>query len=174
MPDLRALALVVLAAATFACKGSEPAAKTDAKKADAGKKADEDKAAAEPAKEEEGAKPAEEVDSVDSADPPVDEAGAETEAEDEDPADAAPLPDTFDELGVEVCDQYVADYVACIDEKVPEDQRDAQRRIVFKNIEAWKQMQASGGPSAQQGLQIGCRSAREQAKRDTQVWACTW
>lgn len=101
------------------------------------------------------------------------EAGAETGAETEDaPEPLEPLPERFEEVGVEACDVYVRDYVACI-EKAPEAEREAQRRAVFENVTAWKQM-AAGGPSAQKGLETACRIAREQAKRATEAWACEW
>jgi hypothetical protein len=96
--------------------------------------------------------------------------GTETGEEEE---EQAPLPASFDEVGVELCDAYVKDFVGCIDSKVPEAEREALRRQVFVNIAAWKQT-AAGGESAKQGLQTGCRIAREQAKRATQDWACDW
>ena len=156
----------------LACNGGEPAAK-----AGAGAKAD---AKAQPDAKPDNAKaePASDTAATDAAAASAasaeagDDGGTDTGTETGE-SDAAPLPESFEQIGVEACDQYVADYVACIDAKAPEDQREAQRREVFKNLEAWKQTKASG-PSAAAGLQIGCRSAREQAKRETQAWGCEW
>ena len=86
---------------------------------------------------------------------------------------APPLPEAFDQLGVAICDQYVSDYVACIGDKVPEAEREAQRRIVFDNLRSWQQIK-KGSDAAAQSLQTGCKIAREQAKRATQQWGCTW
>jgi hypothetical protein len=83
------------------------------------------------------------------------------------------VPEEFESVGVESCDKYVASYVACINEKVPEAEREAQRRIVFDNVSAWKQT-AAGGGAAEKGLQTACKIATEQAKRATQDWDCVW
>ena len=161
------LALSLLSVFLFACQGSDPASADAKGAAPASAKADADGGAvADPQPEPATGDEAVEGGKV--------EPGTETgEGEEGEEGDAAPLPAEFEKLEVDVCDAYVADYVACIDSKVPEAEREAQRRIVFQNIEAWKQMKASG-PSAAQGLQIGCRSAREQAKRETQAWSCEW
>ena len=157
------LALSLLSAFVFACQGSDPAPAEAKGAAPAPAKADADKAAVAEAK----------PDQATAEGGGGGEAGPGTETGAGEEGDAAPMPDEFETLEVDVCDAYVADYVACIASKVPEAEREAQRRIVFENIEAWKQMKASG-PSAAQGLQIGCRSAREQAKRETQAWSCEW
>jgi hypothetical protein len=100
-------------------------------------------------------------------------AEAEAEADDEEAAEQPPVPEQFEAVGVDSCDKYVASYVACIDEKVPEAEREAQRRIVFDNVSAWKQT-AAGGGAAEKGLQTACKIATEQAKRATQDWDCAW
>ncbi len=104
--------------------------------------------------------------------PPATEGGEETETG-ESVEPPLPLPEEFEKVGVEVCDEYVGKYVACIGDKVPEAEREAQRRVVFDNITAWKQT-ASGGPAAEKGLQTACKIATEQAKRATQDWGCEW
>src|SRR5690606_2023261 len=58
-------------------------------------------------------------------DKPTDSEVAPTPAaagdEDTETGDAIePVPEEFESVGVESCDQYVASYVACINEKVPE------------------------------------------------------
>lgn len=161
--------LVLVFACSVACKGedagdgakAEPKAEAkiaDTAKAEAGAGAGADDGQADAAEGSDDANTAAEGDSA-----------TETETGEE----LAPAPASFDEVGVEVCDQYVADYVACIDAKVPEAERDAQRRSVNENVQAWKQM-ASSGPSADKGLQTACRIAREQAKRVTADWGCEW
>jgi hypothetical protein len=99
-------------------------------------------------------------------------AGTDTDTGDE-VEPAVPLPESFEQVGVEVCDQYVADYSKCIAEKVPEADREAARRVVFENVGAWKQT-ASAGAAGQKSLQTACRIAREQAKRATATLDCAW
>lgn len=101
------------------------------------------------------------------------ETGGDEETETGEVVEQPPLPDEFEQVGVKACDDYVTHYVACIGEKVPEAEREAQRRIVFDNITAWKQT-AAGGGAAEKGLQTACKIATEQAKRATQEWGCSW
>lgn len=144
---------------SLGCQGAEStASEKKAEGAPAAQPAEPDKATVEPAKAEDK--------SEDKIEPAETETGEDAEP-------AAPLPDTFEKVGVDVCDQYVTDYGKCIDAKVPEAERDAARRIVFENITAWKQT-AAGGPSGQKSLQTACRIAREQAKRATASFGCEW
>ncbi len=99
---------------------------------------------------------------------------SEDETEDEETGEpAAPIPDHFDDLGVAVCDQYVKDYLACIDAKIPEAERETHRRTLADNHASWAQTM-KGGESAATALSIGCRAAREQAKSATTNLGCTW
>jgi hypothetical protein len=99
---------------------------------------------------------------------------SEDETEDEETGDpAAPIPDHFDEIGVAVCDQYVKDYLACIDASVPEAERATHRRTLADNHASWAQTM-KGGESAATALAIGCRAAREQAKSATTKLGCAW
>lgn len=99
---------------------------------------------------------------------------SESEDEDEETGEpAAPIPDHFDDLGVAVCDQYVKDYLACIDANIPEAERETHRRTLADNHASWVQTM-KGGESAATALSIGCRAAREQAKSATTKLGCTW
>lgn len=164
MSTPRALALALLIVSLPACKGADPGEKAESAVA----------AAPAPTPDAEQPEVAADPGSVE-AEGSEGETGIETgnEDEDEDEGEQAPLPASFEQVGVELCDAYVKDYVACIHTKVPEAEREALRRQVFGNVQAWKQT-AAGGASAQQGLQTGCRIAREQAKRETQDWGCVW
>jgi hypothetical protein len=104
---------------------------------------------------------------------PAETGEAEETETGEEVAEQAPLPEEFEKVGVASCDEYVVAYVACIAEKVPEAEREAQRRLVFDNVTAWKQT-AAGGGAAEKGLQTACKIATEQAKRATRDWGCTW
>ncbi len=159
MSSRHLLASALLFTALFACQGAESG--------EASKGKAESAPAAAPAPVElpvEPGKPAE----AEAGEP----AAAETETgEEAEPAE--PLPAVFEQVGVEVCDQYVTDYGKCIDAKMPETERDAARRIVFENVSAWKQT-AAVGPAGQKSLQTACRIAREQAKRATETLGCEW
>jgi hypothetical protein len=156
------LAPVLLFTALFACQGAEPgeASKGKAESAPAAAPTPVEPLPVEPgAAQTGGAK----------TDEPV---AAETETGEE-AEPAVPLPAVFEQVGVDVCDQYVTDYGKCIDAKVPEAEREAARRTVFENVSAWKQT-AAAGPAGQKSLQTACRIAREQAKRATESLGCEW
>lgn len=164
MPRIRSFVVASLALSSCltlsGCTNKD--AGTDAK---AEKQADDAPAPA-PAQPEQPAPP-----STTEVEPAASAGEAESETGAEEPA--PPLPATFDKVGVAVCDDYVAAHVACIDAKMPEAEREAARRVVFENVEVWKQT-ASGGASAQKGLETACRIALEQAKRATQELGCDW
>jgi hypothetical protein len=149
------LASALLFTALFACQGAE-SGETSTGKVDVASKAAPDPVEPPPVTPE----------------PASPEASTETETGDE-PEPAVPLPATFEQVGVDVCDQYVADYSKCIDANVPEAEREAARRIVFENVTVWKQT-ASAGAAGQKSLQTACRIAREQAKRATETLKCEW
>lgn len=159
MSSRHLLASALLFTALFACQGAESgeAAKGKVESAPAPAPAPVEPLPVEPGKTAE-------------AEP----AGAEAEAEAGEEAEPVePLPAVFEQVGVEVCDQYVTDYGKCIDAKVPETEREAARRVVFENVSAWKQT-AAAGPAGQKSLQTACRIAREQAKRATETLGCEW
>lgn len=162
MSSRHVLASALLFTALFACKGADSGA-TSKNEAEAAPAAP--VAAPEPTPDDSGV---ESSNAAEAGQP----AAAETETgEEAEPAE--PLPAVFEQVGVDVCDQYVTDYGKCIDAKVPEAERDAARRIVFENVSAWKQT-AAAGAAGQKSLQTACRIAREQAKRATQALGCEW
>jgi hypothetical protein len=136
-----------------------------------------EKRAADPAKTEvaeaDGGAAKAETSTTTTAGEPANATETETETDEEETGEPAPLPDHFDEIGVAVCDQYVKDFQKCIDEKVPEAERDTHRRTLADNHASWLQTK-KGGDSAAKGLQIGCRGARELAKAATTSFGCEW
>lgn len=110
---------------------------------------------------------------VTTAAPTAGETGGDDDTDTGEVVEQPPLPDEFEKVGVTSCDEYVASYVACINDKVPEAEREAQRRLVFDNVSSWKQT-AAGGGAAEKGLQTACKIATEQAKRATSAWGCAW
>jgi hypothetical protein len=131
-------------------KAADDKKAADAKaKADA-KPADDAKAKAEPAKTDAPAK----ADGEAKADAPAEGGGG-----------------GGDKIGVEVCDDYIAKYSKCIEEKVPEAARQQMRDAVQQSIKVWKQ--AADGP-AKDGLPTACNAALDAAKQATSTMGCTW
>lgn len=164
MSPRHVLASALLFTTLLACKGAESG------EASTGKAAPAAPPAAEPKADPAPAGPGVETGKAPELGVGEPASGTET-GEEAEPAE--PLPAVFEQVGVDVCDQYVTDYGKCIDAKVPEAERDAARRIVFENVSAWKQT-AAAGPAGQKSLQTACRIAREQAKRATEALGCEW
>jgi hypothetical protein len=161
------LASALLFTALFACKGAE-SGETSTGKAESAPAApvESDKSGVEPEPGVESGK----APAAETGEP----AGTQTETETGEPDEPLePLPAKFEQVGVDVCDQYVTDYSKCIEAKVPEAEREVARRSVFENVSVWKQT-AAAGPAGQKSLQTACRIAREQAKRATESIGCEW
>ena len=75
-------------------------------------------------------------------------------------------------IGVELCDAYIASYVACIDEKMAEGDRDAARKALGEQVSAWKQTVDNGGATA--AVEIGCKTATAKAKGATKDLGCAF
>jgi hypothetical protein len=163
MSPRRVLVSALLFTTLLACKGAEPGETSTGKAAPAASPSTEPKV-------EPPVEPGVETSKAPEAGEPATETETETG---EEPEPVEPLPAVFEQVGVDVCDQYITDYGKCIDGKVPEAEREAARRIVFENVSAWKQT-AAAGPAGQKSLQTACRIAREQAKRATETLGCEW
>lgn len=115
---------------------------------------------------ETGAAPAGETGMVD---PPADGGGTDG-AEPHDPQVVEVTKDTT--IGVELCDAYIASYVACIDEKMPEADREKARKALGEQVAAWKQTVDNGGATA--AVEIGCKTATAKAKGATKDLGCAF
>jgi hypothetical protein len=74
-------------------------------------------------------------------------------------------------IGIRVCDDYIADYTRCIDEKVPEAAREQMFAAMEQTRKAW--MEAASGP-AKDRLPTACRAAADAAKQATLEMGCVF
>ena len=87
------------------------------------------------------------------------------------PAATAPAAATSD-FGVPECDSYIRKYLACVDSKVPADQRAMVRQSIEATQAQWKQ--AASTPQARQSMAATCLQAEAGAKQAMASYGCTW
>ena len=100
---------------------------------------------------------AERVDSLETRTKTLEEAGSATpEVVEETVVEEA-------EIGVKECDDYIAMYRKCIDDKMPESVRETSKKALEMSVDAWKQ--AAGTAAGRAGLAEACKAAREAVER---------
>jgi hypothetical protein len=87
------------------------------------------------------------------------------------PAAGAATAGTSD-FGVPECDSYIRKYLACVDTKVPADQRAMVRQSIEATQAQWKQ--AASTPQARQSMAATCVQAEAAAKQAMASYGCTW
>ncbi len=75
-----------------------------------------------------------------------------------------------DSIGVPECDDYLAKYMACVSDKVPEAARAQFEQSLSTTREQWKQ--AAATPEGKANLVQACTTAREQAKSALGAFGC--
>jgi hypothetical protein len=88
------------------------------------------------------------------------------------PAPAAEEGEMEAALGVPECDDFIAAYTACLEEKVPEEARTALMESLEKSKEAWKEAAATEEGKA--GLAAACTEAATAAKEAVKSYECEW
>jgi hypothetical protein len=139
-----------------ACDDKKEDKKADDKKGDAKKdekKADDKKADAKTDEVKEDVK----------EDAKADEGGADAAAEGGDAGDAA----AGDKIGVPECDEYIDNYMKCIDEKLPDAVKETSKKALETSREAWKK--AAATPAGKEGLAQACKTAADAVKA-----SCGW
>lgn len=107
---------------------------------------------------------------------------AEAKADTKAPAEDAPKPEGDEgaesaeggddlSVGVAICDEYIAKYSKCIEEKAPEENREGMRNMLTKTAERFRKQ--SEGPE-KDSLEQGCKASLEAAKKTTKAWGCTY
>lgn len=86
------------------------------------------------------------------------------------PADGAEAA-AAEAIGVAVCDEYIAKYGACIEERAPEDKREVLRGSLAKTVERYKTQ--SQGPE-KDSLEQTCTAALNAVKQTSKGWGCTY
>lgn len=62
-------------------------------------------------------------------------------------------------IGVPECDDYIAKYNHCIDDKLPEAARKASREALELSVDAWRR--AAKTPAGREGLAVACKAAAD-------------
>jgi hypothetical protein len=76
------------------------------------------------------------------------------------------------EFGVPECDTYMRKYLACVDSKVPADQRAMVRQSLEATKAQWKQ--AASTPEQRRAMAATCVQAEAGAKQAMASYGCTW
>lgn len=88
-------------------------------------------------------------------------------------AKAAPAATVADgEFGVKECDDYIRNYLACVDSKVPEAARAMVRQSLDQAKVQWKQ--AAATPQGKASLASGCKAANDAARQSMAAYGCQW
>lgn len=85
------------------------------------------------------------------------------------PTEPAPTAAVADSIGVAECDDFLARYAACVDDKVPEASRAALQQSLDATRAGWKQAVAAGGKDT---LAQACTTMREQSRASMQAYGC--
>lgn len=98
-------------------------------------------------------------------------AGAESKpAAREAAATSAAAAPAGDSVGVAECDQYLAAYESCLNDKVPAAARDMMKSSFETTRASWRQ--AAATPEGRAGLATACKSARDAARRSMSSYGC--
>jgi hypothetical protein len=90
------------------------------------------------------------------------------------PATTAPAATTAasSEFGVPECDEYMNKWMACVDSKVPAEQRAIYKSSIEQSKTSWKQ--AASTPQGKQGLAMACTQSLAATKQALAAYNCTW
>lgn len=77
-----------------------------------------------------------------------------------------------EKLGIWECDNYSAQYLACINERVPRNQDTALAKALDLKVKQWKEKAASEAGRAQ--VVQECQAALPRSKKAMQPYKCTW
>lgn len=77
-----------------------------------------------------------------------------------------------DSVGVAECDQYLAAYEACLNDKVPEAARATLKASFEQTRDSWRQ--AAATPEGRAGLAAACKSARDAARQAMTSYGCNF
>lgn len=103
--------------------------------------------------------------------PPQTPPPSETKAEPT-PPPSPPQVTLETKVGVAACDDFVARYRACIDEKVPEREKRSHTAALLAQLTTWSQ--AQGDSKLAPALADECASAAAAARASTRVLGCVW
>ncbi|MEP6485065.1 MAG: hypothetical protein ABJB01_11500 [Rudaea sp.] len=76
-----------------------------------------------------------------------------------------------DRVGIKECDDYIDQYQACVNDKVPQQSRDALTTSLNQMRSSWKA--AASSPAAKDSLAQACVQAKQTAKATLSAYGCT-
>lgn len=76
------------------------------------------------------------------------------------------------DFGVKECDDYIRNYLACVDSKVPEAARAMVRQSLDQAKAQWKA--AAATPQGKASLATGCKAASDAARQSMAAYGCQW
>jgi hypothetical protein len=89
------------------------------------------------------------------------------------PASTAPATTAAaDKIGVPECDEYLANYDACVSGKVPEVARAQYKTALDQTRASWKKL--AENPQTKASLAAACKTASEQARTAMKSYNCTF
>jgi hypothetical protein len=77
-----------------------------------------------------------------------------------------------DKIGVPECDEFIANYDACISSKVPEVARAQYKTTIEQWRTSWKKL--AENPQTKPSLAAACKQSAEQARASMKTYNCTF
>jgi uncharacterized protein YceK len=88
------------------------------------------------------------------------------------PASTTATTASADKIGVPECDEFIANYDACITGKVPEVARAQYKTAIEQWRTSWKKL--AENPQTKSTLAAACKQSAEQARTSMKIYNCTF
>ena len=88
------------------------------------------------------------------------------------PASTTATTASADKIGVPECDEFIANYDACISSKVPEVARAQYKTAIEQWRTSWKKL--AENPQTKSTLAAACKQSAEQARTSMKMYNCTF
>ena len=88
------------------------------------------------------------------------------------PASTTATTASADKIGVPECDEFIANYDACISSKVPEVARAQYKTAIEQWRTSWKKL--AENPQTKSTLAAACKQSAEQARASMKTYNCTF
>jgi hypothetical protein len=79
---------------------------------------------------------------------------------------------TAEKIGVPECDEFIANYEACVTGKVPEAARAQYKTAIDQWRTSWKKL--ADNPQTKPSLVMACKQSAEQARASMKMYNCTF
>lgn len=88
------------------------------------------------------------------------------------PASTTATTASADKIGVPECDEFIANYDACVSSKVPEVARAQYKTAIEQWRTSWKKL--AENPQTKSTLAAACKQSAEQARASMKTYNCTF